>query len=453
MCIRDRFKSMNSTTNSTALTDEEYLLLEETYNAYWLLINSPLVFFMQVGFLMLEVGSIRVKNAKNILLKNVVDTAISGLVFYAFGFGFAFGNQGESNPFIGESDFMLFGYREYFFFFYQLTFCSAATTIISGAVAERIRFEAYMVIAFFLSGIIYPLVVHWIWSSDGWLFELQVIDFAGSGVVHLLGGTVAFWGAVAVGPRKGRFVKGKIIQLPGHSIILCCLGVFCLWFGWYGFNLGSSIIITNGFWIIAERVAVNTTLAPTFSGIVTLLYHRLRFREYNLIKIFNATLAGLVAITGGCAVVGSDDAIIIGSIAAIFYESSSNLLLLLKVDDVLEATAVHAACGAWGLLACGLFARPEFVEQAYPSYTHAGLLYSGDFYFVAIQLLTIAIIFTWATLTGGSLLLILKLLKVLRVDESTEEKGLDKTAHGSYAYANIQIKISEYATVRRDLFA
>eukprot|EP01102_Stenamoeba_stenopodia_P021603 TRINITY_DN8756_c0_g1_i1.p1 TRINITY_DN8756_c0_g1~~TRINITY_DN8756_c0_g1_i1.p1 ORF type:complete len:510 (-),score=84.70 TRINITY_DN8756_c0_g1_i1:213-1670(-) len=423
--------------------------LQKAYNGFWLLIMAPCVFYMQTGFLMLEVGSVRVKNTKAILLKNTVDSCISALTFWAWGWTLGFT---PGNGFLGMDNVFLIGFDSYDLWFYQFTFCNAATTIVSGAIAERVRFEAYMAVSVFLSGWIYPIIAHWLWGPGGWLNTMSVIDFAGSGVVHVVGGTVALVGAIVVGPRIGRFVDGRPVEIPGHSIALSSLGVVTLWFGWFAFNGGSTLGLVGGLFKVAERAMVNTLISPATAGLITLFYHKMRYREYNIGKIFNGILGGAAFITAPCAVIDHDDAIIAGAFAAALYEGGSQLLIILKIDDVVDAAPVHFLCGMGGLVFPGFFAHKEFVMEAYGRDSPYGLLYGGGGTQLGIQLLALVCIVGWCAAHALLIFGLMRLLKVLRVDKYTEEKGLDVVHHSGFAYTNIQVKVSDYVSVRRDVF-
>lgn len=321
----------------------------DSINTIYLLFSAYLVFVMQLGFAMLCAGSVRAKNAMNILLTNVVDAAVGSLSYFLFGFAFAFGDGSNSNPFIGTRFFSLkdipSSSYDYNFFLYQWAFAIAVAGITSGSIAERTQFSAYLIFSFFLTGFVYPIVAHWVWSSSGWLspssssllFGSGAIDFAGSGVAHLVGAIAGLWGAAIEGPRVGRFdAFGKPVPIKGHNATLVVLGTFLLWFGWFGFNPGSftTILVAypdttdQGHWTSVGRTAVTITLAGSTAGIVA-----------------------------GCAVVEPWAAIVCGFIAAWVLIGLNIVALKLQYDDPLEAAQLHGGCGAWGLIFTGLFAK------------------------------------------------------------------------------------------------
>ncbi|KAI9082997.1 hypothetical protein K1719_035012 [Acacia pycnantha] len=356
--ICDRFTAVtNKFSDTTFAVDSSYLL----NSAY-------LVFAMQLGFAMLCAGSVRAKNSMNIMLTNVLDAATGGLFYYLFGFAFAFG--APSNGFIGRH---FFGLKDipdtsfdYSYFLYQWAFAIAAAGITSGSIAERTQFVAYLIYSSFLTGFVYPVVSHWFWSSDGWasatnssnlLFGTGVIDFAGSGVVHLVGGIAGLWGALIEGPRIGRFDHtGRPIALRGHSATLVVLGTFLLWYGWYGFNPGSFTKILSAYesgsyygqWSAVGRTAVTTTLAGCSAALTTLFGKRILSGHWNVTDVCNGLLGGFAAITAGCSVVEPWAAIICGVVAAAVLIGCNKLAEKMKYDDPLEAAQLHGGCGAWG---------------------------------------------------------------------------------------------------------
>ncbi|MQL81335.1 hypothetical protein Taro_013785 [Colocasia esculenta] len=366
--ISAQFDTVNAAlTDAASAVDTTYLL----FSAY-------LVFAMQLGFAMLCAGSVRAKNTMNIMLTNVLDAAAGGIFYYLFGFAFAFGTP--SNGFIGRH---FFGLKEipmigfdYSYFLYQWAFAIAAAGITSGSIAERTQFVAYLIYSSFLTGFVYPIVSHWFWSADGWaspsrpdnlLFGSGAIDFAGSGVVHMVGGIAGLWGALIEGPRIGRFDHaGRSVALRGHSASLVVLGTFLLWFGWYGFNPGSFITILksygpsgsiHGQWSAVGRTAVTTTLAGCSAALTTLFGKRLISGHWNVTDVCNGLLGGFAAITSGCSVVDPWAAIICGMVAACVLIGCNKLAERLKYDDPLEAAQLHGGCGSWGLIFTGLFAK------------------------------------------------------------------------------------------------
>ena len=440
-------------TIANKLSDTTYAI-DNTY----LLFSAYLVFAMQLGFAMLCAGSVRAKNTMNIMLTNVLDAAAGGLSYYLFGFAFAFGSP--SNGFIGRHFFGLTDYPkptgDYSFFLYQWAFAIAAAGITSGSIAERTQFVAYLIYSSFLTGFVYPIVSHWFWSSDGWasptrtsdlLFGSGVIDFAGSGVVHMVGGIAGLWGAFIEGPRVGRFDQaGRSVVLRGHSASLVVLGSFLLWFGWYGFNPGSFLMIAKGYgdggsyygqWSAIGRTAVTTTLAGCTSALTTLFSKRLLVGHWNVLDVCNGLLAGFAAITSGCSVVEPWAAIICGFVASWVLIGCNKLAEKLKYDDPLEAAQLHGGCGAWGVLFTGLFAMTSYVNEVYPGQPGRpyGLFMGGGGKLLAAQIVQILVVSGWVTATMGPLFYLLNKMKLLRVSRDDEVAGMDMTRHGGFAYA------------------
>ncbi|CAM8979719.1 unnamed protein product [Rhodiola kirilowii] len=432
-------------------------LSDTTYavdNSY-LLFSAYLVFAMQLGFAMLCAGSVRAKNTMNIMLTNVLDAAAGGLSYYLFGFAFAFG--APSNGFIGRHFFGLSEYpapptMDYSFFLYQWAFAIAAAGITSGSIAERTQFVAYLIYSTFLTGFVYPIVSHWVWSGDGWasathsdlLFGSGVIDFAGSGVVHMVGGIAGLWGAVIEGPRIGRFDKtGRSVALRGHSASLVVLGSFLLWFGWYGFNPGSFLTILKGYgtdgsaygqWSAVGRTAVTTTLAGCTAALTTLFSKRLMLGHWNVTDVCNGLLGGFAAITSGCSVVEPWAAIVCGFVAAWVLIMFNKIAEKLEYDDPLEAAQLHGGCGAWGLIFTGLFATKTYVGEIYGPDRPFGLFMGGGGKLLAAQIVIILVIIGWVSATMGPLFFGLKKLKLLRISREDEMAGMDMTRHGGFAY-------------------
>ncbi|KAL0302990.1 UNVERIFIED_CONTAM: Ammonium transporter 1 member 2 [Sesamum radiatum] len=438
---------------SARLSDATYAI-DNTY----LLFSAYLVFAMQLGFAMLCAGSVRAKNTMNIMLTNVLDAAAGGLSYYLFGYAFAFG--GPSNGFIGKH---FFGLKEfptpaadYSFFLYQWAFAIAAAGITSGSIAERTQFVAYLIYSSFLTGFVYPIVSHWFWSGDGWagaaksdgnfLFGSGVIDFAGSGVVHMVGGIAGLWGALIEGPRIGRFDRtGRSVALRGHSASLVVLGSFLLWFGWYGFNPGSFLTILKSYgtrgsyygqWSAVGRTAVTTTLAGSTAALTTLFGKRFLVGHWNVIDVCNGLLGGFAAITSGCSVVEPWAAIICGFVAAWVLIGFNKLAEKLNYDDPLEAAQLHGGCGAWGVLFTGLFAKKGYVNEVYPGKPDRpyGLFMGGGGRLLAAQIIQILVIIGWVTATMAPLFLVLHKLRLLRITSEDEMAGMDLTRHGGMAY-------------------
>jgi len=429
--------------------------LQSANNTIFLLFSTALVFFMQAGFAMLCAGSIRAKNVKNILLKNVLDAAVGAIFWYLFGYGIAFGEPGDgnSNRFMGEADFAL-GLSavepsggSWIHFLFQWSFAAAAATITSGAMAERTQFAAYLGYSALLTGFVYPTVVHWAWSSDGWLTSvpwkkedgdksLAYYDFAGSGVVHMVGGFSGLMGAIMVGPRTGRFdAQGRPIAMPGHNAALVVLGTFILWVGWYGFNCGSQASATSADDAsVIGRVGITTTLAASAGGVTSLFLNYALYKVWDLIAVCNGVLAGLVSITAGCAVLDLYMAIFAGFIGAFVLFGSSKLLLKLRIDDPLEAFPVHGACGLWGVLAVGLFAKEKYLGDN--DNDRYGALMGGNGRLFGVQLLGAVCIILWTCGILGPFFFVLKQAGLLRTSAEEEAAGLDESKHGGSAYNN-----------------
>ncbi|KAG6542015.1 hypothetical protein Mapa_016578 [Marchantia paleacea] len=425
----------------------------------YLLFSTYLIFSMQIGFAMLCAGSVRAKNTMNIMMTNVLDAAAGGISFFLFGFGFAFGRSEANNGFIGSNFFGLHkmpnqtnGF-DYSFFLFQWAFAIAAAGITSGSIAERTQFVAYLVYSSFLTGFVYPIVAHWMWSIDGWLgaaavtnrlFGVGAIDFAGSGVVHMVGGIAGLWGAYIEGPRIGRFgSKGQPgMDMRGHNASLVVLGSFLLWFGWFGFNPGSYVKILvpyegssfEGNWTGVGRTGVTTTLAGCTAALTTLFGRRWMTGHWNVLDVCNGLLGGFAAITAGCAVVEPWAAIICGFGAAWVLMGFNYLAPKLKYDDPLEAAQLHGGCGAWGLLFTGLFAREKYVFEAYGAGRGHGLFMGGGGRLLAAQIIEILVVIGWVTATMVPCFYLLDRYKLLRISPEDEMAGMDLTSHGGKAY-------------------
>lgn len=402
----------------------------------WLLLAAFLVFFMQAGFAMVESGFSRAKNAANLLMKNLLDFCVGSILYFAIGFGLMYGASYAG--FIGTDGFFLghLGYGadsayDWAGFLFQLVFAAAAATIVSGAVAERLKFNVYLIYSVVLTALIYPISGHWLWGG-GWLAELGFIDFAGSTIVHSVGGWAGLAAAMLLGPRVGRFnADGSSNVIPGHSLTLAALGVFILWFGWFGFNPGSTLSGLNpgiGF------VAVTTNLAAAAGAVSALLVNWWRTRRPSTEMALNGALAGLVAITAGTASMTPVGALFTGLIAGVVLVYG--LLFIenvLKVDDPVGAVAVHAFNGAWGTLAVGLFAAPQAGALTGMGDV-AGLFYGGGLAQLGIQLVGAAAVGAWAFGTMFLLFFLLKAMIGIRVSAEEELEGLDISEHGTISY-------------------
>lgn len=415
-------------------------------NTVWTLLAAFLVFFMQAGFAMVETGFTRAKNAANILMKNLMDFSIGSIAFWLIGFGIMFGADkmglfgtngfllGAANPETTE------GLWQYTFWMFQVVFAATAATIVSGAMAERTKFPAYLFYSFFICAIIYPVAGHWIWGG-GWLSSQGMIDFAGSTVVHSVGGWAALAGAILVGPRLGKYNKdGSSNAIPGHSIPLAALGVFILWFGWFGFNAGSTTAGTN---LSIATIAVTTNLAAAAGAILAMYTTWIKFGKPDTSMALNGALAGLVAITAPCASVSPLSAIIIGALAGVLVVFSVEFIdKVLKIDDPVGAISVHGVCGAWGTLAVGLFAQASYGKSSGVGPVN-GLFFGGGLSQLFIQLIGVVSVFIWVFATAWCVFYVAKKTFGLRVSDEEQLKGLDIGEHGMESYAGFQIFSTE----------
>ncbi len=410
-------------------------------NTVWMLLAAMLVFFMQPGFAFCEAGFTRSKNTANILFKNFVDFMVGSLLFWFIGFGFMFGSNGEG--FIGTPN---FGDLSFFthptglptegFLMFQTVFCATSATIVSGAMAERTKFNMYVVYSILISLFIYPIEGHWTWGG-GWLmngaddsfmmktFGTTFHDFAGSAVVHSVGGVLAFVGAMALGPRLGKYDrKGKSHAIPGHSLTLAALGVFILWFGWFGFNPGSQLAVaTEGDRVAVSHVFLTTNLAAVAGGVATMVVTWFKYGKPSFSLTLNGILAGLVGITAGCDLVSPLGAVIIGLVCGVVLVYSIEFIdTKLHIDDPVGASTVHGVCGILGTLMTGLLA------------VDGGAFYGAGWNFFGAQCLGIVVIDVWAAAAGFVVFYGIKKTVGLRVNKRIEEEGLDIYEHGESAY-------------------
>ena len=401
--------------------------VQKNLDFVWTLVAAFLVFFMQAGFAMVESGFTRAKNAVNIMMKNLMDFSVGSIAFLVLGFGLMFGTS--PTGWFGTDGFLLSDFAKaadkwlYAFWMFQVVFAATAATIVSGAMAERTKFSAYLVYSAVISALIYPVFGSWAWGSlyhgSGWLEKLGFIDFAGSTVVHSVGGWAALWGAVMLGPRKGRYTKdGKVVAIPGHNIPMAALGVFILWFGWFGFNPGST---TAGNADIA-RIAVNTNLAAAAGAAASLLAAWAIFKKPDGAMSLNGVLAGLVAITSPCATVTPVASVYIGAIAGVVVVLSVLFFDRIRIDDPVGAISVHGVCGALGTLLAAIFHEEGFTLAR-----------------LGVQALGVGAAFAWVSVTAGLLFFLLKKTVRLRVSEEEEMDGLDYHEHGNAAYPNFQL--------------
>ncbi len=394
----------------------------------WLLIAGFLVMFMQPGFAMVEAGFTRSKNTANILMKNLMDFSVGSLLYWIIGFTLMYGDS--IGGFIGTPDlfFMSDGYgdnyADYADLFFQTVFAATAATIVSGAMAERTEFKAYLIFSVVITVLIYPISGHWTWGG-GWLSQLGFHDFAGSSIVHSLGAWVGLAGAAIIGPRLGKYGKdGKPKAIPGHNLTLGALGVFILWFGWFGFNPGSQLAAAGTENAVGiAHIAVTTNLAAAAGAVTAMMVSWFRYKRPALSISLNGALAGLVAITAGCDAVNPMGAVAIGIIAGFILPFSVEFFdKVLKVDDPVGAISVHGVSGAFGTIAVGLFSTSE------------GLLYGFGSKLLGVQVIGVLAFFAWAVGSGVILFTILKKLKILRASKRVEEEGLDIYEHGESAY-------------------
>lgn len=393
----------------------------------FIFLAAVLVIFMNAGFGMLESGFCRQKNAVNILSKNLIVFGLAVLAFWAIGFSLMFG---VGNSFIGGGGFFLTGGAEVYgldggtltidtFFLFQAAFAATAATIVSGAVAERIKFSDFLIFSLLLTGISYPITGHWVWTGNGWLGAAGFSDFAGSTVVHSVGGWAALMGAAFLGPRIGKYQDGRVNAIPGHNMGIAMLGCLILWIGWYGFNPGSQLAADTA----VPFIAVTTTLAAAAGGVAATFTAWALSGKPDLSMIINGILAGLVGITAGCAGVNYIGAVIIGLIAGVIVVFSVGFFDSIKIDDPVGAISVHLVCGIWGTLAVGLFA------------VDGGLFFGGGFGQLGAQILGILSVGLFTVVASTIFWLVLKSTLGLRVSPEEEMKGLDIGEHGMEAYS------------------
>ncbi|MDX2103421.1 MAG: ammonium transporter [Alphaproteobacteria bacterium] len=396
------------------------MLLDDRIDILWVIAATTLVFVMQAGFACVETGFVRAKNSINVAVKNMIDFCVAGACFWLFGYGLAFGSSWGgwigTNEFAFQHDTL----REGVFFLFMLMFCGTATTIVSGAVAERMRYGSYVILSLLMSGFIYPPFVHWAWGGmpnepTGWLGRLGFVDFAGSTVVHSVGGWMALAAILVLKPRLGRFA-GKTTGFTGSNLALSTLGVFLLWFGWFGFNGGSALALTDR----VPYIVVNTVVGGCVGGLTAALVSMALFRQTRVELLLNGVLAGLVSVTAGCNALPIAAAALVGSIGGGLSIVGAHLLDRLKIDDAVGAVPVHLFAGIWGTVAVALFGDAQFLPHG-----------DNRLYQALIQLLGIAAAGLWAF--GGGLLLVLLVNRVmpLRVSEDAERLGLNIAEHGA----------------------
>ena len=418
---------------------------------FWFLIGAALVFWMQAGFAMVETGFTRAKNAGNIIMKNLMDFCIGTVVFSLLGYTLM---MGEDSFFglIGKPNLQLFthfkdfitspaeGFTDASYFVFNLVFCATTATIVSGAMAERTKFSAYCVYSGVISLVIYPIEAHWIWGG-GWLSQLGFHDYAGSCAIHMVGGIAALIGAAVLGPRIGKYVTdktGKVTKvnaIPGHSIPLGALGVFILWLGWYGFNGAAATSPSE-----LSAIFLTTTIAPSVATVTTMLYTWAKNGKPDVSMCLNASLAGLVGITAGCDALDAIGAAVVGIVSGFLVVAVVEVLdLKLHIDDPVGAVGVHMANGIWGTIAVGLLANPDAPAGL------RGLLYTGSFSQLGIQLLGFLAVAAWSAVTMGCFFTILRKVNFLRAEAADELAGLDSSEHGlPSAYADFAPAVEKY---------
>eukprot|EP00930_Biecheleria_cincta_P094842 TRINITY_DN8640_c0_g1_i7.p1 TRINITY_DN8640_c0_g1~~TRINITY_DN8640_c0_g1_i7.p1 ORF type:complete len:572 (+),score=93.39 TRINITY_DN8640_c0_g1_i7:21-1736(+) len=442
----DRLKALEATSFSH----------EGAMDSIWILLCGALVMFMHAGFAMLETGCCRVKNAQNVLMKNMVNVCVGTLGWWICGWAFAYGSEGNpAGGFIGVREFAATGFLTFkdgeivpladgqrqskaLQWFFQWAFCTAGATIVSGGVAERVKSPSYAFFALFMAGFIYPVVAAWTWGG-GWLSKFQDVgfmDFAGSGVVHLCGGTAALAGTVVLGPRTGRWEDPEAFE--PHSLPLVVLGTFALWFGWYGFNPGSTLALHDAeTGALAAQVAMNSTLSAATGGMTVFLLRYAMMKKYDVGGLCNGILAGLVSITAGAANVEANSAFIIGLVGAFVYQGASMALVRMRVDDPVDAVPVHACCGAWACFAAALFDWGNGLDyyhgwkgwKCYPNADGTGCMSGAAGKGLLAQLVLVLTVVLWSGTWATIAFIVLRKTGLLRVSVEVEAAGIDSMSH------------------------
>ena len=418
--------------------------LEFLMNSLWTMVGAILVIFMIGGFILLEAGSTRMKNAGHIAGKTIFTFGISSLVFWAVGYGFIFG--GDANFFVGMSEFFYSGeqipdaaLQKSVFFVFQLAFAGISLTIALGGFAERAKLSVYLIFSVLFSAIVYPVIAHWIWGG-GWLAEHGKQDFAGSTVVHLTGAMAAFAATILLKPRIGKYnADGSANPIFGHNQVYTALSVLILWVGWFGFNAGSTVSVADGFF---GFVALNTNLAAAAGAVSALLISWIVLGKSDITTTLNGALAGLVAITASCAFVDTWGAVVIGLIAGILVFYSVRFFENRRIDDPIFALSVHGTAGVWGTLSTGLFATKELATVGSP-----GLFYGGGFHQLGVQALGVVTCALFAFVVSFAILFVIKKVSGLRVTEEEEIMGLDISEHGTYGYPEVFLPKDESKSV------
>lgn len=445
------------------ITEAEWSQLLVDVDTFFVLTMGTLVFLMQLGFVLLEAGMVRSKNIVNLLFKNIMDVCIGCVAWYLLGFAFFLG---EGNSFIGHDYFALKDVGEpgesgtFVLWFYSFTFAATAATIASGCMAERTQLAGYLIFTFVCISFTYPVVAHWMWSEEGWLgiysldppiADFGCLDFAGGLVVHLVGGLHGIVGTLALGPRLGRFDNDGP-KPQGHNIVLVAEGTFVLWFGWYGFNSGSTFAVTGGISEVAALAAVNSTLSASFGGIVGLAFSTAVDKRMDLGATMNGILAGLVAITSPCVYIEPWAAVIVGIVAGVIYQGAARGLIYLKIDDPIDAFPVHAVNGIWAAISVGLFCDEDRVLAIHSgiandenTYDH-GLFMGGGGRQLAAQIVGTVVVAAWSLTLASICFLPVKFLGLLRVPVMEERMGLDEAKHGGHAYPEHSLIMRTLAT-------
>jgi len=413
----------------------ENCALTADMDVFYFIVMGGMVFLMQLGFTMLEVGCVRARSVENILFKNLIDACLGAVVWLTIGWMLSSGVKENPDGFAGSTDWAIHDTQNFRDFFFSWCFAATAATIVSGAVAERITLHGYLCYSVVITGFIYPVVVYWVWSG-GWMTfgsenSMGIMDFAGSGVVHMVGGFSGLMGAAVVGKRRG--------AVEQHSVPFIVFGTLILWFGWYGFNCGSTLGI-SGLGSLAARVAVNTTFGAASAGLTVVVTGKVIYGKYSAALMCNGILAGLVSITANCHVIDIGYAIIIGVIGGMVYVGGSFFVqVCLDVDDVLDACAVHGFSGMWGVIATGFFYNEDLVKEAY-STLPSDFSRSDQ---IGKQIFGAFVIMTWTVVLAGGMFMLLKLTVGLQISEDDEEKGMDNVEHMGRAWNHRKESIAE----------
>jgi Amt family ammonium transporter len=416
--------------NETATLAAQQVELTHAIDTVWVAICAALIFQMEGGFALLEAGFVRSKNAVSIIAKVMIDILFGGVAFYLVGFGIAYGNSNgywAFNTGISKEDLGLgLTISNSLFWFIQMGFAVAAISIVSGGVAERMKMWSYAVFVTIFCAVMYPLAANWVWNPDGWLAVRGFNDFAGSAAVHAMGGFAALAGAIVLGPRIGKYNEdGSINAIPGHNLTLSAVGAFMLWFGWFGFNPGSTLGAV-GKWELIGSVATNTFLASAAGGISTICYTFLRYKKVDITMVINGVLAGLVAITAGCNVVSPNSALIIGLVAGTLVDMAVVIVDNLKIDDPVGAIAVHGINGFFGTIAVGLFSEKN------------GLFITGETSQLWVQFIGVAVISVFSFALTFAIFKLLKATMGIRLSHKAESAGIDAVEFGVESYTTFE---------------